>query len=100
MRNKDDFKDKYDKLKKQFETKGNLLIPGGRNGYLITNVEDQFVTIKQGKTFQKHKINHLQSLFTIGYFYGPRNNLKYNADYRKGHLLMKHAIIEYLKNVN
>ncbi len=95
-----DFIRKYNCLKKQFVRQHSLLIPGGRKGYLITNVSDTEVVITQGKTEQKHKLIYLQSLFVDPKsFYGPRNGMEYKRDTRYGHLLMKNAIVDYLEQI-
>jgi hypothetical protein len=96
MRTETEFTNTYNYFKDEYSSKLPLLIKGGRNGYLITDMDEENVTILQCKTSQKHKVDHLNGLFTKGTFTGPRNGVIYNRDTRWGHLGMKNAIVDFL----
>lgn len=90
-----EFTTTYNYFKEEYSSKLPLLIKG-RNAYLLTDIDEENVTILQRKTSQKHKVHYLNELFTKGTFTGPRNGVIYNRDTKWGHLGMKNAIVDFL----
>ena len=94
----EEFNQSVEKLKIRVEaTRDGLIIPGGKKGYLVTEVNHQDVVIKQNRTFQKHKIYRLHDLCINKGFTGPRNHKPYTRYTAFGHLIMKNAIVDYLE---
>jgi hypothetical protein len=96
MRTETEFTTTYNYFMEEYSSKLPLLIKGGKNGYLLTDIDEENVTILQRKTSQKHKVHCLNELFTKGTFTGPRNGVIYNRDTKWGHLGMKNAIVDFL----
>lgn len=100
MKEIQEFNFKYKCFKNKFRQEERLIIPGGRNFYRITDVTDVAVIITQNGTHQKHKVEYLKALFTDGFFYGPINKIRYDRSTRHGHLCMKNAIVDFLKQLD
>ena len=74
-------------------------IAGGRDGYLVVEINDTDVVILQNKTRQKHKIHRLRDLFVNGGFTGPQNGKYYDRKSKFGHLRMKNAVVYFLEKL-
>lgn len=101
MKTKEEFKGRFNQFRTLFlRSNGPFYIPGGRDKYLVTDVDPKLgVTIKQGESYQKHKIDQLESLFTDGFFIGPKNGKKNDRLERTGHIGMKNSIVDFLENL-
>ncbi len=101
MSSVDEFKRKMKKFETNFKrSKPNFYIPGGSSRYWVTEVKiDSRVTITQGTSLQPHLVEHLEGLYIHGEFKAPRLNKIYTRNDRTGHMVMKNAIVDYLKSL-